>query len=134
MTYWKDSLLVGVTQIDNEHRELVAAIDRLMEACNQGKGRATIEETLVFTVSYTKKHFGAEEILQAQYAYPGIAAHKAIHAQFITSINSLYQEFKENGPNIALTGKLNKMLVDWLINHISTEDKKLGEHINGGTK
>ena len=134
MTYWKDSLLVGVPQIDDQHRELVGAIDRLMEACNQGKGRAAIEETLVFTVSYTKKHFSDEEKLQAQHAYPGMSAHKILHAQFISNINALFQEFTETGPNIALTGKLNKTLVDWLIKHISTEDKKLGEHIKGGRK
>ena len=135
MTYWKDSLLVGVPQIDNQHRKLVEAIDRLMEACSQGKGRATIEETLIFTASYTKEHFRDEEKLQAQYAYPGMGAHKQLHSQFIASINSLVQEFESDGPSIALTGKLNKMLVDWLIKHISTEDKKLGAHINkGGSK
>ena len=135
MTYWKDSLLVGVSQIDSQHKKLVEAIDRLMDACNQGKGRAAIEETLVFTVSYTKEHFSDEEKLQAQYAYPGMAAHKQLHSQFINNISALFQEFKADGPNIALTGKLNKMLVDWLIHHISTEDKKLGEHINkGGSK
>lgn len=130
MTYWKDSLLVGVTLIDNEHRKLVKAIDQLMEACMQGKGRSAIEETLSFTVSYTKEHFSDEEKLQAQYAYPGMAAHKLLHSQFVRDINALYNDFEQSGPNVALTGKLNKTLVDWLINHISTEDKKLGEHIN----
>lgn len=130
MTYWKDSLLVGVKLIDDEHRKLVNAIDQLMEACMQGKGRAAIEETLSFTVSYTKQHFSDEEKLQAQYAYPGMAAHKLLHAKFVSDINAILQEFEQTGPNVALTGKLNKTLVDWLINHISTEDKKLGAHIN----
>ena len=130
MTYWKDSLLVNVPLIDNEHRKLVKAIDQLMEACMQGKGRAAIEETLSFTVSYTKEHFSDEEKLQAQYAYPGMAAHKLLHSQFIRDISALYREFEQTGPNVALTGKLSKTLVDWLINHISTEDKKLGAYIN----
>lgn len=129
MTYWKESLLVGVSQIDDQHRKLVVAIDRLMEACMQGKGRATIGETLLFVVSYTKDHFHDEEKLQAQYEYPGIAAHKMLHKKFVADISMILRDFEQNGPNVALTGKLNKTLVDWLINHISTEDKKLGAHI-----
>ena len=129
MSYWKDSLIVGVPQIDDQHRKLVEAIDLLIEACMQGKGRDTIEQTLKFTVSYTKEHFSDEEKLQSKYAYPGMAAHKLLHSQFITNINSLLHEFEQTGPNLALTGKLSKTLVDWLIKHISTEDKKLGEHI-----
>ena len=130
MTYWKDSLLVGVPLIDNEHRKLVKAIDQLMDACMQGKGRAAIEETLSFTLSYTKEHFSDEEKLQAQYAYPGMAAHKLLHSRFIMDINAIYRDFEQTGPNVALTGKLSRTLVDWLINHISTEDKKLAAHIN----
>lgn len=130
MTYWKDSLLVGVPQIDNQHRKLVSAIDRLMEACTQGKGRSIIEETLFFVVSYTKDHFRDEEKLQAQYEYPYMPAHKLLHAGFIRDINTIVREFGRTGPNVALTGKVNKTLADWLINHINIEDKKLGEYIN----
>ena len=130
MTYWKDSLLVGVKDIDDQHRKLVNAIDQLMDACMQGKGRAAIEQTLQFTVSYTKEHFGFEEKLQAQHAYPGMAAHKLLHSQFIRDINAFLKEFEQTGPSVSLTGKINKMLVDWLMYHITHEDKKLGDFIN----
>jgi len=129
MTYWNDKLLVGVPQIDDEHHKLVDAIDRLMSACKQGKCRDEIAQTLSFTVSYAKEHFRDEENLQERYAYPGINAHKRLHAQFIMQVDALVQEFEKTGPNVALAGRLNKTLVDWLFNHIGTEDKKIGEHI-----
>ena len=129
MTLWKNKLLVGVPHIDTQHRKLVKALDRLLLACKQGKGRSTIEQTLNFAFSYTKEHFKDEEILQTQYAYPDIQAHKQLHAQFLATISALIQEFEQTGPNLALTGKLNKTLVNWLIHHISVEDKKLGAHI-----
>jgi hemerythrin len=134
MGYWKDSLLVGVTIIDDEHRKLVAAIDELMDACMKGKGRDTIEKTLMFLSEYTKKHFADEEKLQAEYAYPGMAAHKKMHTQFYANITALINDFNQNGPNVALTGKINKTLVDWLIHHINAEDKKLGLHIQSKTR
>lgn len=130
MTFWKESLLVGVPQIDDQHRKLVVSIDRLMEACMQGKGRSTIKETLIFVITYTKEHFHDEEKLQAKYEYPERIAHKLLHEQFIKDINVILRDLQQAGPNVSLTGRVNKTLVDWLINHISTEDKKLGEYIN----
>jgi len=133
MTYWNDSLLTGVTLIDNEHRKLVAAIDRLMDACNQGKGMAEIAQVLSFAVTYAKEHIRDEENLQEKYAYPGLNAHKRSHTQFIMSTDALVKEFEEKGLNIALIGKLNKTLVNWLTDHISKEDKKMGEYIQKKT-
>lgn len=129
MTYWKDSLLIGVPAIDSQHRELIRAIDELMEACNKGQGRAAIEKTLGFVVSYTRKHFADEEALQAKYRYPETNRHRQAHQIFIGDISGLVQEFERDGPSITLTGKLNKQLVNWLIHHISEEDQKLGAHI-----
>ncbi|MCL2002416.1 MAG: hemerythrin family protein [Oscillospiraceae bacterium] len=129
MTYWKDSLLVGVPKIDGQHKKLVGAIDELMAACKKGQGREKIDPTLAFVISYTKEHFTEEERLQAEYAYPGMIAHKRLHAQFLASVSALVKEYEQTGPSIALVGKLNKSLVDWVINHITVEDKKVGEYI-----
>jgi len=129
MTYWKDTMLVGIPVIDAQHKKLIAAIDELMAACKKGEGRASIDKTLAFAVSYAKEHFAAEEKLQAEHAYPGMAAHKRLHAQFLASVTSLVSEYEKTGPSIALVGKLNKSLVDWVVEHIATEDKKLGEFI-----
>jgi len=129
MTYWKDSMLTGIEIIDTEHKKLVAAIDELMDACLKGQGRTKIEQTLKFVADYTKQHFSDEEKLQAKYQYPAMAGHKLLHMQFITTVGSLEKEFQKDGPNINLTSKLNKSLADWLVKHISTEDKKLGDYI-----
>ena len=134
MTYWKDSLLIGVPQIDIQHRKLVAMMDILMKASMQGKGRTEIEGTLNFALKYTLEHFRDEESFQVEYSYPGYKEHKKIHDDFTKDIIALADEYKKLGPSIALTGKLNHSLVDWVINHISTEDKKLGEHIQKVSK
>jgi len=134
MTYWKDSLLIGVPQIDTQHRKLVGMIDILMQACMQGKGRTEIEGTLNFALKYTLEHFRDEESFQVEYSYPGYKEHKKIHDDFTKDIIALADEFKKLGPSIALTGKLNHSLVDWVINHISTEDKKVGEHVQKVSK
>lgn len=124
-----DSMLIGVPQIDNQHRTLLEAMNNFTEACNQGKGRKQIEETMNFVVSYTKEHFRDEERIQEEADYPGITKHKWIHSQIIMKVDELVREFRQTGPTIVLVGKLNATLVDWVINHIKTEDRKIGEHI-----
>ncbi len=131
MTYWRDSLLVGNDKIDTQHKKLVLAIDDLMEACTKGQGRARVGETLHFVVEYTKEHFRDEEQLQAKHGYPTAAAHKQLHTLFINNITKLEAEYKATGPSIALTAQINKVLIDWLIKHITIEDKKVGEFLKG---
>jgi len=129
VTYWNDSLLVGVSQIDNQHRKLVESIGQLMDACKEGKGRDEVAKLLNSVTAYTKEHFLTEEGLQEKYEYPGIGAHKRSHAHFVMNIGTLKQDFDRTGPNAALVGKINKTLMEWLENHISTEDKAVGTHI-----
>ena len=129
MTSWNDSLLVGVSLIDTQHRELIGKMDYLRDACLQGKGHDEVDATLKFVVSYVQEHFKDEEEMQAKYAYPEIVEHKKLHAGFVERIIELLQEDKRTGPTTELTGKVNSTLIGWFIKHIRTEDKKLGLYI-----
>ena len=129
MTYWDDSLLIGVPLIDDQHRKLVDMIDRLMLACKEEKGKTEVGKALNSTVNYMKEHFRDEESLQERYAYPGINAHKRLHAQCTMTINALVKEFERIGPTVALVKRIENTLVEWLLQHISIEDKKIGDHI-----
>ena len=129
MSIWKDSLLIGVPEIDEQHQNLVGAIDRLMDACEKGHGAAVIGDILNFAVGYTLEHFAAEEKAQEDSGYPGLAEHKKIHADFVTNVSMFVEDFKRNGPNDKIVETLQAALVDWVVNHISIEDKKVGDHI-----
>ena len=129
MSSWNDSLLTGVKLIDDQHRDLVARMDHMMDACRQGKGYEEIGDTLKFAVSYVQRHFKDEEGLQAKYEYPGRDEHKTLHAGFVTDVIDLLQEYKKTGPSTELTAKINKTLITWLVTHIHTEDQKVGRHI-----
>ncbi len=50
-------LETGDPLIDREHRELLRAVNNLMDECAKGKGRAALEPTLRFLLDYVK---GAE--------------------------------------------------------------------------
>jgi len=129
MYSWNDSLLIGVTLIDDQHRELVEKLDEFAYACGHGDGRVEVGQALKFTVSYIQKHFKDEVELQALYAYPDIAAHKKLHERFVQNAIDLVQELKNAGPSAELAEKVKKTLVGWFLTHIRTEDRKVGVHI-----
>lgn len=126
---WTESLSVGNELIDSQHKELINKVNDVLEACNQKKGKEKIEEMMKFLKDYTVKHFNDEEALMKKYQYPSYEEHKKIHEDFIRKVEGLDEKIKKEGINLSIIMLVNKTLVDWLINHISKVDKKVGEYI-----
>ena len=123
------SLETGNISIDSQHKELIDAINNLLDACGQGKGRDEIKNTINFLTDYTIKHFNDEERLQKQYNYPDYAAHRKLHDEFKEEVRKIANEFEENGTSVVLTFKVNNVIASWLIKHIKGEDKKVAAYI-----
>jgi len=129
MAMWKESLKIGVTLIDSEHKELCDRIDNLFAACAKGKGKDEIVKTLEFMESYTIKHFSDEEKLQRSSGYPKCTEHKAMHEYFKKQIAELKKDLTENGASISTVSKTNYFLMDWLLKHIQQVDTELANYI-----
>lgn len=125
-----DDLLTGNALIDSEHRELFAAVNNLMDACAQGKGRDQIQKTVQFLGDYVAKHFRDEEGLQTKSNYPGYPAHKQFHDGYRRKLAETTQVLTREGPSVKALGDLNSV-VAILVSHIRTEDKRLARHIKG---
>ncbi|HWR62333.1 MAG TPA: hemerythrin family protein [Clostridia bacterium] len=126
---WKDDLSIGVPQIDNQHKELIKRIDGLFEACNKGQGKAEVMKVTDYLGQYVVTHFSDEEALQKKYGYPDYNNHKQLHTQFIKDFETLKDSMDRDGVSPALVIKLNKLLIDWLLNHIKKADRALGDYI-----
>lgn len=122
-------LETGNTLIDSEHRQLIQAINDLLNACALGKGRLELEKVTTFLYDYTAKHFADEEALQLKTKYPDYVNHKRYHEEFKKVVASLMNELKVQGPTVVLVGRVNTAIAGWLINHIKVEDKKLAAFI-----
>lgn len=127
-------LLTGNTTIDSQHKELIAAINNLLEACSQGKGRAVLSDTAKFLYDYTSKHFADEEKLQLASKYPDYANHKQYHEGFKQVVREIIAQIDKEGPTIVLVGKVNSSIAGWLLNHIKREDVKVAAHIRSVSK
>lgn len=126
---WEESLSIGVTEVDNQHKELFNRFNALLDACNQGKGRHEVDQLLLFLHDYIKTHFAAEEQLQLSHNYPGYSSHKIQHDAFMKKVDHFARQLQNDGPTISLVIEVNQTLVGWLIDHISKEDQALGRHL-----
>ncbi|MCM1298362.1 MAG: hemerythrin family protein [Firmicutes bacterium] len=121
-------LETGNSFIDNEHRQLLKAVNDLMDACSKGEGRSSIQKTAAFLVNYVNTHFAHEEQLQQKNSYPNYAAHKAFHDKYKKELNDLTAKIPIENPTVGDLSALNAQ-IGVLVSHIRTEDKKLGQFL-----
>jgi len=75
------------------------------------------------------EHFGAEERLMAELAYPGADAHVQEHRRFAAALHGVDQAFLVNGPTAALVLQLEQQVVGWLQDHVYLTDVALGRFV-----
>lgn len=126
-------LETGNATIDSEHRQLIQAVNDLLAACSQGKGRAELEKTTRFLSDYTAKHFAHEEMLQKQSKYPDYINHRRLHEEFKKVVADLLRRLEQQGPTVALVGEVNTAIGGWLVKHIKQEDAKLAAYLKSNS-
>ncbi|OCL27427.1 hypothetical protein U472_07525 [Orenia metallireducens] len=134
---WKDDLLIGVEEIDQQHKEIFKRSNYFLNFLNNNEkeDKNTIidemENLFYFLTDYFVTHFSSEERLQEEYNYPDYEKHQFIHKNFIDKITELKFDFiNENEDIHSLAVKLKEEVLVWLVEHINKEDKKVGEYIN----
>ena len=126
---WSDEYALGDERVDSQHRELFKLVADLVDSCENGSSSAHLKNTLDFLVNYTVQHFNDEEALQIKYNYPEYEAHKKLHEDFKVTVTDLVNRFSETGSSSWLSSDVNKIVVKWLIQHIMSEDKKIGGYL-----
>jgi len=123
---WNDTLAVGHPVIDAQHCEIFKRFGALLEACNQGRARESLQEIFVFLDRYVSEHFAVEEDLMVRHDYPERAEHLAEHSDFVGQLAGLRAELESSGVTPLVLIRTNKALIYWLTHHIHTVDSCLG--------
>lgn len=125
-----NSLVTGNAMIDEQHKELIGKIDKLVACCEEGGGKVEAIKMLDYLSDYTDFHFGEEEKLQEEVSYPALEGHKAKHAEFKKSVEELHEMLvEEEGPTDAFVAAVQKNVVDWLFDHIKNMDQALAAYV-----
>ena len=131
---WRDSYAIGVKEIDDQHKLLFEAIDKLFTACTQGKGKEEVGNTLKFLEEYTIVHFTDEQKLHIKHNYPERISHRQVHENFLKTCATLKKQFDEEGASVLFISTVNKTVLEWLIKHIGSLDKAFAAYVKGQQK
>lgn len=132
---WSDAYSVGVQEIDEQHKELVALLNQLHVAIQEHHGSEASRRILDDLADYTKTHFKLEESLMRVSNYPDFELHKQNHEDLIGQVHDL--QLKLDAGQGAITFELLHFLKVWLTRHINEADKRFGEyfmHQGGATE
>lgn len=127
---WTPDLAVGVIEIDDQHKELFARVNSLLDAMRQGQGKEQVENTVAFLADYVVTHFAAEERYMLRLRYPDYEAHRKEHEDFIDDFARIKKELQVGGASTSLVIEINRRVGAWLSGHIRRTDKALGAFLS----
>ena len=128
MIYFTDDMLTGFDEIDEQHRGLVNHVNELIDMRERAYFKDEVMSTLDFLAEYVVKHFHDEEALQEKIGYPKIEEHRVHHVEFIEKFGKFKNDLEEKGHSVMLALDINSTLIQWVINHIRTDDADIGRY------
>ncbi len=126
---WSDSYLLGIPEIDNQHKKLLRIADELYSAAT-GTGAdlgIQLSKVLKNLTDYTVYHFDSEEKFMRSFGYPGADMHKTAHDNFIAEVNSNISALSSVSRDDAL--RFYKYMVSWVVNHIAKADTVWAKYV-----
>lgn len=120
---WSDKYAIGIAQIDGQHRRFFDAAQQLADKVLNCAGEESVEGALAFLRKYASEHFAAEEALMEKCNYPGLDAHKSLHAEFIEGLQDLLEDYDiYRAPTQDMADEILELTQGWLLDHILNED------------
>jgi hemerythrin len=129
MYVWDKSLEVGNQMIDDQHKQLISALNDFLNTQDEKKSNTEMKKSLDFLNDYTIKHFFEEEQLQKKYQYPDYENHKKLHEGLKKVVRELQIQLIMKGPSEELFADVKTKVGDWLVAHIKSQDTRIGLHL-----
>lgn len=124
---WQYNYSLNDQQIDDQHKKLIAEVERLRLLADEGCESTLLLETFSVIINYAKEHFVDEEKLMHRTGYPETENQKKMHAEFIEKIDDQLLKFRSRKK--FEIRELFAFLQAWIENHILVEDRKIADFI-----
>jgi hemerythrin-like metal-binding protein len=125
---WEDAYSVGVLEIDQQHKQMFAIINELIDAIGTDVKKERLVEIINSLVEYKKNHFATEEKYFKEFNFEGAAEHISAHKKFEEDLLKIQEECKDDV--VMLAFELIDFIEDWLISHLMTMDQKYKKCFN----
>jgi hemerythrin len=121
---WNENYSVGVKEIDQQHQQIIAVINRLYELVeNKNFDDSTISDILKELVEYADYHFSTEEKYFREFDYDKTESHVEMHNDYRARVRGMKENYE--------AGKKSEVLVDladflngWWTWHVNHTDKE----------
>ncbi len=126
---WNDSFNLGIELIDQQHRKLVHIINQLNDSMEIDGNCQQVIGLLDELIDYTHYHFAAEEQYMLLNSYDSLdfKRHQSEHIAFLKRIKDEQNQCHEDPEKVG--DELLDYLVDWMVNHILGDDKKMAQAV-----
>lgn len=121
---WTKDISVGNDLIDNQHKKLLAQINKIVESLVFGVDQKKLEDIIAFFDEYINEHFSYEEEYMKKINYPHLEEHKKMHQDFINNYIKFKSEFNKDIDKEKIIFEIENYIGKWWIEHIGKEDKK----------
>jgi hemerythrin-like metal-binding protein len=122
MIEWDDKYSVGISRIDDEHKQFIDIINEAIATKEHNDDPEELREVLYNITMYAIKHFSTEENYMIEFKYPEYQYHKEEHHDFSKKAIE-YCERVTHGDS-QISNEILEYLKRWLVNHIQATDKK----------
>jgi hemerythrin len=119
-----DELRTGISFVDHQHEQLIERINVFLDAI-EAHDEEFIEDTVEYVLQYTLYHFKSEENVMIRHLYEEFETHRDQHSVFIKKMFEVKRQIENYGVTPEIIELLKNELLDWLMNHIIVQDKKL---------
>jgi len=126
---WREEFRLGLPEVDEEHRGLIDAINRLHRELVVGAAIVRVTGAIGDIHAAIASHFALEEKEMAALRYDGYLAHKTDHERLLDEILDILDEVvaTDRYDPAALSARLSA----WFVEHFRTHDAQLHHWLVG---
>lgn len=131
MYKFTEDCLIGITEIDEEHRRLFTLINEAISLTQcKAESKLVLRKLLAELKEYAATHFAHEEAYMEKMGDPELSRQRREHAQFTEKIESLSITEQSKEENMKMVSDLLSFMAKWLYRHILGSDTLIGK-MNG---
>lgn len=127
MYQFTEDCLIGIEQIDEEHRKLFTLINEAAGLPSEARTPKTVAQILSQLSDYAATHFAHEEAYMSEHDDPELPLQQKEHAAFTAHVQALISQPLTEENASAMLDEILPYLIRWLYRHILSSDMMIGK-------
>jgi len=122
MIEWEDKFSVGISIINEQHKEFIDILNKVIYTKEHNDNIEEIDEVLEEMVNYAHTHFKIEESYMKLFNFPYYQDYEKEHHDFVIKTIAYHDKVIKGDSQVV--NEILEYLKRWLVNHIQGTDKK----------